>query len=135
MSCRGRFAALLGLSLLGPALTASAQEPGTTRERAERIRLAQQQLAALEDAGRAAVLSERGLWVGTDVGVSRRDLIEALEPLKQQRRRDLLDELRRLGGARPNALVSGPQVGMGITGGFVSLFLNGQHAGKPRCPV
>jgi hypothetical protein len=32
-------------------------------------------------------------------------------------------------------LKSGPQVGEGVSGGFGAHFLNGDHAGKRRCPV
>jgi hypothetical protein len=32
-------------------------------------------------------------------------------------------------------LKSGPQVGEGVSGGFRALFVNGDHAGKSRCPV
>jgi hypothetical protein len=34
-----------------------------------------------------------------------------------------------------DVLKSGPQVGEGGSGGFGALFVNGQHAGKSRCPV
>lgn len=30
---------------------------------------------------------------------------------------------------------SGPQVGEGVPGGFSTLFSNGEHADKRRCPV
>jgi hypothetical protein len=39
------------------------------------------------------------------------------------------------GVARANDLKSGPQVGNGVPGGFVTTFLNGPHADKRRCPV
>ena len=32
-------------------------------------------------------------------------------------------------------LKSGPQVGDGVPGGFGALFINGDHAGRTRCPV
>jgi hypothetical protein len=37
--------------------------------------------------------------------------------------------------ASADELKSGPQVGDGIPGGFSSLFVNGEHADKNRCPV
>ena len=42
-----------------------------------------------------------------------------------------------LAAATANAenLKSGPQVGNGNPGGFGALFVNGEHAGKKRCPV
>jgi hypothetical protein len=34
-----------------------------------------------------------------------------------------------------DGLTSGPQVGEGVPGGFGAQFLNGDHAGRRRCPV
>jgi hypothetical protein len=69
--------------------------------------------------------------------VFRSALVKALDPGQQKKRRELLDELRKLGAPAPNEIRSGPQVGEGVNGGFVSLFVNGEHghAGKRRCPV
>ena len=39
------------------------------------------------------------------------------------------------GAAAADGLRSGPQVGERIPGGFGALFVNGDHAGKRRCPV
>jgi hypothetical protein len=40
-----------------------------------------------------------------------------------------------VGIAAADNLKSGPQVGDRNPGGFSSLFVNGEHAGKKRCPV
>jgi hypothetical protein len=40
-----------------------------------------------------------------------------------------------MGIAAADDLKSGPQVGERNPGGFSSLFVNGEHAGKKRCPV
>jgi hypothetical protein len=72
---------------------------------------------------------------GQDQGVSRSALLKALDPRQKQTRRELTDELGKLGAARLNEMKSGPQVGESVPGGFVAHFLNGDHAGKPCCPV
>lgn len=39
------------------------------------------------------------------------------------------------GAGRADEWKSGPQVGEGGSGGFGAVFVNGEHAGKSRCPV
>jgi hypothetical protein len=74
---------------------------------------------------------------GQDCGVSLSAAVGVLDPGRQEMRRELLEELRRLGVSRPGEVKSGPQVGEGVKGGFAALFLNGapEHVGKQRCPV
>ena len=81
--------------------------------------------------------SEDRVVPGDNQGVSRTALLKALDPGQRKKRHELMAELRKLGAPGPIEVKSGPQVGEGINGGFVSLFLNGEHghAGQQRCPV
>jgi hypothetical protein len=72
---------------------------------------------------------------GVDLWVSRSALVRALKPVQQTRRRELLEELRKLGAPGPNEVKSGPQVGEGVNGGFMAHGLNGPLGGKRFCPV
>jgi hypothetical protein len=68
---------------------------------------------------------------------SRSTLARALDPGQRKKRQEVLAELRKLGVPGPGEGKSGPQPGEGVNGGFLALFLNGEHghAGKYRCPV
>ncbi len=98
----------------------------------------------LPSAYRVEVTGDGSIWAtvasgedraGQDPWMSRATLLRALDPGEQKRRLELLGELKKLDPGTAVALRSGPQVGENISGRFPALFLNGEHAGKKRCPV
>jgi hypothetical protein len=72
---------------------------------------------------------------GNDFGVTRSTFVRALDPSQQKQRRELMDELRKLGAPGPNVVQSGPQVGDGINGKFIVHGLNASLGGRNYCPV
>jgi hypothetical protein len=88
-------------------------------------------------AWRTVATGEDRVQVGRAYRVSREDSVRALDEDQQMQHQGALAMLRKLGESWPVEVKSGPQVGEGINGAFVSLFLNGipMHAGKQRCPV
>jgi hypothetical protein len=98
----------------------------------------------LPSAYRVEVSGDGSVWAtvasgedraGPDPWMSRATLLRALNSGEQKRRQDLLGELKKLDPGTAVALRSGPQVGENVSGRFPTLFLNGEHAGKKRCPV
>jgi hypothetical protein len=86
---------------------------------------------------RTVATSEDRELAGRDYWVSREASVKALDVDQQSRYAGVLAMLRKLGGARPIEVKSGPQVGEGVPGAFAALFLSGvpKHVGKQRCPV
>jgi len=68
-------------------------------------------------------------------GFSRSTLVKALSPCQQNKRQELMDELRKLGAPGPNEVKSGPQVGERVNGAFRAQGLNGPLGGRNYCPV
>jgi hypothetical protein len=67
--------------------------------------------------------------------ISRSTLVKALDSCQQEKRQDLIAELRKLGAYWPSDVKSGPQVGEGINGKFIVRGLNTSLGGRNYCPV
>jgi hypothetical protein len=67
--------------------------------------------------------------------ISRSTLVKALDPCQQEKRQELIAELRKLGASWPSDFKSGPQVGEGINGKFIVRGLNTSLGGRNYCPV
>jgi hypothetical protein len=94
-------------------------------------------IEASEDgrAWRTVATGEDRARPGHALGFTRSTLVKALDPSQQKQRRELLEELRKMGAPRPNEVKSGPQVGEGINGAFFVDGLNGPLTGDNFCPV
>jgi hypothetical protein len=94
-------------------------------------------IEASEDGGawQTVTTGEGRAAPGRGDGFSRSTMVKALDAGQQKKRRELMDELRKLGAPGPNEVRSGPQVGEGINGAFRALGLNGPLGGRNYCPV